>query len=69
MKKLTLGLIAVSAILLPLSQSAQARWVNYRHCHAYPPRQCWHPGYWYAGCWYPGYWSWYPTAVVVLAPY
>ena len=75
MKKFLLGLIAVAAVLLPLSQSAQAHWVYYHHYYhgyhyAYWHHRHWHPGYWYAGCWYPGYWVGYPGPVtVVVAPY
>jgi hypothetical protein len=73
MKKFLLGLLAVSAMLLPMSQSAQARWVYYHrwypYHHIYVHRHYWHPGYWYAGCWYPGYWGWAPAPVVVVAPY
>jgi len=55
MKKLLLGLSAVVAVLLPLSQNAQAHWVVYRkvyvYHHVYSHHRCWHPGYWYAGYW------------------
>ena len=70
MKKFLLGLIAVAAVLLPLSQNAQAHWGYYHHYygyhHAYWHRS-WHGGYWYGGFWHPGYW--YPGPVVVVAPY
>jgi hypothetical protein len=60
MKKFLLGLSAVVAVLLPLSQNAQAHWVVYRkvyvYHHVYSPHRSWHPGYWYAGFWHPGYW-------------
>jgi len=75
MKKFLLGLIAVAAVLLPLSQNAQAHWVYYHHYdhgyhYAYWHHRYWHHGYWYAGCWYPGYWAGYPGPVtVVVAPY
>ena len=75
MKKFLLGLIAVAAVLLPLSQNAQAHWVYYHHYYhgyhyAYWHHRYWHHGYWYAGCWYPGYWVGYPGPVtVVVAPY
>jgi hypothetical protein len=75
MKKFLLGLIAVAAVLLPLSQNAQAHWVYYHHYYhgyqyAYWHHRYWHHGYWYAGYWYPGYWSGYPGPVtVVVAPY
>jgi hypothetical protein len=70
MKKFLLGLIAVAAVLLPLSQNAQAHWGYYHHYygyhHAYWHRS-WHGGYWYGGFWHPGYW--YGGPVVVVAPY
>ena len=75
MKKFLLGLIAVAAVLLPLSQNAQAHWVYYHHYYhgyhyAYWHHRYWHHGYWYAGSWYPGYWAGYPGPVtVVVAPY
>jgi hypothetical protein len=73
MRKFLLGLLAVLAMLLPMSQSAQARWVYYHryypYHHIYVHRHYWHPGYWYAGFWYPGYWAWTPAPVVVVAPY
>jgi hypothetical protein len=73
MRKFLLGLLAVLAILLPMSQSAQARWVYYHryypYHHIYLHRHYWHPGYWYAGFWYPGYWAWAPAPVAVVAPY
>ena len=60
MKNILLGLSAVVAVLLPLSQNAQAHWVYYRkvyvYRHVYVHHRSWHPGYWYAGFWYPGYW-------------
>ena len=65
MKKFLLGLIAVAAVLLPLSQNAQAHWGYYRHYygyhHAYWSHCYWHHGYWYAG--HPG------PVTVVVAPY
>jgi len=66
MRKFLLGLAAVAAVFLPMSQSAQAHWVYYHH---YYGRHFWHHGYWYAGCWHPGYWSWYRGPVVVVDPY
>jgi hypothetical protein len=75
MKKFLLGLIAVAAVLLPLSQNAQAHWVYYHHYYhgyhyAYWHHRYWHNGYWNDGCWYPGYWAGYPGPVtVVVAPY
>ena len=72
MKKFLLGLIAVAAVYLPLSQNAQAHWGYYHHYygyhHAYWHQRYWHHGYWYSGSWHPGYW--YPGPVtVVVAPY
>ncbi len=72
MKKFLLGLLAVSAMLLPMSQSAQAHWVYYHHYYPYHhfyARHYWHYGYWYGGFWHPGYWGWDPAPVVVIAPY
>ena len=71
MKKFLLGLIAVAAILLPLSQNASAHWGYYHHYHyAYGHHRYWHHGYWYGGYWHPGYWYGYPGPVtVVVAPY
>jgi hypothetical protein len=69
MKRFLLGLIAVAAVLLPLSQNAQAHWGYYHHYgyrHAYWHR-AWHGGYWYGSFWHPGYW--YGGPVVVVAPY
>jgi hypothetical protein len=52
MKKFLLGLSAVVALLLPLSQNAQARLLYVRkiyvYRHVYPIHRCWHHGYWYA---------------------
>ena len=60
MKKFLLGLIALGAVFLPLSQNAQARWVVYRkvyvYRHVYVHHHLWHHGYWYAGLWHPGFW-------------
>ncbi|HYY29496.1 MAG TPA: hypothetical protein VE860_16235, partial [Chthoniobacterales bacterium] len=60
MKKFLLGLSAVVALLLPLSDNAQAHWVYYRkvyvYRHVYSNHHSWHPGYWYAGSWHPGFW-------------
>ena len=72
MRKFLLGLIAVVAVLLPMSQKAQAHWGYYHHYyggyrHAYWHHRYWHRGYWYGGFWRPGYW--YPGPVVVVAPY
>jgi hypothetical protein len=48
MKKLLLGLSAVAAVLLPLSQNAQAHWVYYRkvyvYHHVYSNQRCWPHG-------------------------
>jgi hypothetical protein len=41
MKKFLLGLIAVAAVLLPLSQNAQAHWGYYHHYYG-----GYHHGYW-----------------------
>ena len=53
MRKFLLGLIAVAAVFLPLSQNAPAHWVYYRkiyvYHHVYANHGCWHHGYWYAG--------------------
>jgi hypothetical protein len=72
MKTFLLGLIAVAAVLLPLSQNAQAHWGYNHHYyggyhHAYWHHRYWHGGFWYGGYWHPGYW--YPGPVVVVAPY
>jgi hypothetical protein len=72
MRKLLLGLIAVAAVLLPLSQNAQAHWGYYHHYYggyhqAYWHHRYWHGGFWYGGYWHPGYW--YPSPVMVVAPY
>jgi hypothetical protein len=66
MKKLILSLIAVSAILLPFVQNAQA-YPGYWHHRAYWHHRYWHHGYWYAGYWHPGYWAYYgggPTIII-----
>jgi hypothetical protein len=73
MKKFILGLIAVAAVLLPMSQNAQAHWVHYYHGYwghhyAYVHHRYWHHGYWYGGVWYPGYWAWAPGPVIVISP-
>jgi hypothetical protein len=72
MRKFLLGLIAIAAVLLPLSQNAQAHWGYYHHYyggyrHAYWHHRYWHGGFWTGGYWHPGYW--YPGPVVVVAPY
>ena len=66
-----LGLIAVAAVFLPLSQNARADWGYYHHYYGYHHaswhHRYWHHGYWYDGLWHPGYW--YPGPVtVVVAP-
>jgi len=70
MKSYLLGLIAVAAAFLPLSQNAQADWGYYHHYygyhHAYSQHRYWHHGYWYAGQWHPGYWFPGPVTVVVV---
>jgi hypothetical protein len=67
MKKFLLGFIAVAAVLLPLSQKAEAHWGYYHHYYGYHSwhRGPWHHGYWYGGYWHPAYWG----PVVVVAPY
>jgi hypothetical protein len=47
MKKFLLGLIAVAAVFLPLSQNAQAHWVHYVYVyhHVYWHQHYWHHGY------------------------
>jgi hypothetical protein len=72
MRKFLLGLIAVAAVLLPLSQNAQAHWGYYHHYYggyhqAYWHHRYWHGGFWNGGYWHPGYW--YPGPEVVVAPY
>jgi hypothetical protein len=69
MKKLILSLIAVSAVLLPLSQKAEARWgrrYDYCNSQAYWHHRCWHHGYWYAGCWHPGFWDYYGSPTIII---
>jgi hypothetical protein len=41
MKKFLLGFIAVAAVLLPLSQKAEAHWGYYHHYYGY---HSWHRG-------------------------
>ena len=55
MKKLLLGLSAVVAVFLQLSQNAQAHWVYYRKVYVYRHvyTHHWHHGYW---GWHPGRW-------------
>jgi hypothetical protein len=71
MKKFLFGLIAVAAVLSPLSQNAQAHPFYYHPYygdhHGYMHHRFWHQGYWYGGYWHPGYW--YPGPVtIVVAP-
>jgi len=71
MRKFLLGLIAVAAVFLPLSQNAQAQWRYYHryyygYHHAYWHHRYWHHGYWYAGYWHPGYWYPGPVTVIVV---
>jgi len=67
MRKFLLGLIAVAAVLLPLSQNAEAHWGYYHRYYGGYHHAYWHHGYWYAGGWHPGYC--YPGPVtVVVAP-
>jgi len=77
MKKFLLGLVAVAAVLLPMSQNAQAYWVHYSHYYghpyyghpyAYAHHRYWHRGYWYGGYWHTGFWGFYPAPVIVVAP-
>jgi hypothetical protein len=58
MKKFLLALSAAVAVLLPLSQNAQAHWVVYRKVYVYHHvyHRCWHHGYWSGGFWHPGCW-------------
>jgi hypothetical protein len=64
MKKFLLGLLAIAAVLLPLSQSAQAHWCYYRRCYGYH-RVYWNHSYWRHGY----YWNAaYPGPVIVVAP-
>jgi hypothetical protein len=65
MKRSLLGLVAVAAISLPLSQSAQAHWGYYHRTYGYHHHRSWHPGYRYAGFWHPGYWYSGPVTVLV----
>jgi hypothetical protein len=59
MKRLLLGLMAIAAFFLPLSQNVQAHWVVYRHIyvyhHVYWHHRSWQHGHWYAGPWHSGY--------------
>jgi hypothetical protein len=78
MKKFLLGLVAIAAVLLPMSQNAQAYQGHYYyrgyhhgywgHPYAYAHHRYWHAGYWYGGAWYPGYWAWAPGPVIVISP-
>jgi hypothetical protein len=72
MKKFFLGLIAVAAVLLPMSQNAEAHWVHYHgyygHHYGYANHRYWHRGYWYGGYWHAAYWGFYPAPVIVIAP-
>ena len=72
MKKFLLGLIAIAAVLLPMTPSAQAHWGYYHHYwgphYAYAHHRYWHRGYWYGGFWHAGYWGWSPAPVVVIVP-
>ncbi|MGA8659155.1 MAG: hypothetical protein WB586_23745 [Chthoniobacterales bacterium] len=59
MRKLFLAVLAMTAVFLPLSQTAQAHpWGRYDSAQWH--HRCWHHGYWYAGYWHPGYWGYYP---------
>jgi hypothetical protein len=62
-------LIAVSAVLLPLSQKAEAHWGyhdGYGYHHAYWHHRYWHHGYWYAGFWHPGFWGYYGAPTIII---
>ncbi len=66
MKRLILSSIAVCAVLLPLSQKAEAHWGHrYWYRYSYSHRY-WHYGYWYAGWWHPGYWSYYARPTIII---
>ena len=70
MRKFLLGLIAVAAVLLPMSQNAQAYWGHYHgyyghryYGHGYYGHGYYGRGYygyshryWHGGYWYGGYW-------------
>jgi hypothetical protein len=67
MKRIILSLIAIGAVLLPLSQKAEAHWVRgYCYHRAYWHHRYWHHGYWYAGWWHPGYWGYHGAPVVII---
>jgi hypothetical protein len=71
MRKFLLGLIAIAAVLLPMSQNAEAHWVHYGYWgphYGWAHHRYWHHGYWYGGIWYPGYWAWAPGPVIVVSP-
>ena len=65
MKRLILSLIAVGAVLLPLSQKAEAHPVYYYH-HQYWHHRHLHHGYWYAGFWQPRYCGYYGGPTVII---
>ena len=67
MKKILLGLLAVGAVFLPLTQNAEAHGGYYRYHRAAWHHRYWRHGYWYGGYWHPGYW--YPGPVVVVYGY
>ncbi|MBV9997535.1 MAG: hypothetical protein JO015_00320 [Verrucomicrobia bacterium] len=74
MKNLLLAFVTVAAVLLPLSENANAqywryhrRYYGYGYHHPYWHHRYWHRGYWYGGYWHPGYWA--PGPVIVVAPY
>jgi hypothetical protein len=61
-------LIAISAVLLPLSQKAEAHWRHYGYSYhpAYWHHRCWYHGYWYAGFWHPGFWGYYGSPTIII---
>jgi hypothetical protein len=64
MKKLILSLIAVGAVLLPLSQKTEAHPVYYYH--PYWHHRYWHHGYWFGGFWRTGYWGYYGAPTIII---
>jgi hypothetical protein len=64
MKKLILSLIAVGAVLLPLSQKTEA-YPAYYH-HPYWHHRYWHHGCWYGGFWHAGYWGFYGGPTIII---
>jgi hypothetical protein len=66
MKTLLLGALAILAVSMPLTQSAEARYWHhgyyhgYHHAYYYGPHRYWHHAYWGHGYWYPGFWGFAP---------